>query len=339
MKIRVGHSPDADDAFMFYALAKKKIDMRGFEVEHVIEDIESLNLRALGNLKLEPRATGPSTIALAGKRGPRKNEESNRGSCPGERGPDLLEVTAVSCHAYAYLADRYAVMRSGASVGAGYGPILVRSTEYDVRRKDKTHRKCSVLGSPYSVQRVAVPGKLTTACLVLQLYEKLESKSPYSVLRTPCKAVFMPFDKILDVVKSGEADYGLVIHEGQITYAEHGLEKILDLGAWWHETTKLPLPLGVDVIRKDLGLKTMRAFAALFKNSIEYALSHRKEALEYARQFGRGISEDLNDRFVGMYVNHRTVDFSKDGEAGFRELLDQAFKHQLIPHSVKLEFV
>ncbi len=287
--IRVGHSPDPDDAFMFYALAHEKINMRGFKVEHVIEDIESLNQRAL------------------------KGE---------------LEVTAVSCHAYAYLADKYAVMRCGASVGDKYGPILVRRTAYGVRRNDKNARL-----------KIVVPGELTTAYLALQLYEKFENKSPYSVLRTPYEVIFVPFDKVFDAVKSGEADYGLVIHEGQITHAAHGLEKVLDLGTWWHEKTRLPLPLGIDIIRQDLGRETMASFAGLFKESIEYALNHRKDALEYASQFGRGISGELNDRFVAMYVNERTVDIGEDGEAGFCKLLDEAYQAGIIPKKVNLKFI
>lgn len=272
--IRIGHSPDPDDAFMFYALAHEKIDMRGFRVEHVIEDIESLNQRAL------------------------KGE---------------LEVTAVSCHAYAYLADRYLVMRSGASVGDKYGPILVgRGNGLQTAMRGK---------------RIAIPGKLTTAYLVLQLYEKEF---------TP---VFMPFDKIMDAVKNGEVDYGLIIHEGQITFAEYGLKKVLDLGEWWHEKTRLPLPLGIDIIRRDLGPETIHGFTRLFKESIEYALNHRKDALEYAGQFGRGISEDLNDRFVAMYVNDRTVDLGAEGEAGFRHLLDEAYAARLIPSRIELEFI
>lgn len=270
--IRIGHSPDPDDAFMFYALAHEKIDMRGFKVEHVIEDIESLNQRAL------------------------------RGE---------LEVTAVSCHAYAYLANQYVVMRSGASVGDNYGPILVTSL----------HAGC------VNGKRIAVPGKLTTAYLVLQLYEKNF---------TP---VFMPFDKILDAVKSREVDFGLIIHEGQITYEQHGLELALDLGKWWHEKNQLSLPLGIDIIRRDLGAETMLSFAALFKESIIYALNHRKDALEYASQYGRGISEDLNDRFVGMYVNDYTVELGEKGEAGFRRLMAKAFDAGIIPHKVNLEFV
>ena len=286
--IRFGHSPDPDDAFMFYAFAKNKIDMRGFRVEHVIEDIESLNQRAL------------------------KGE---------------LEVTAVSCHAYAYLADRYLVMRSGASVGDRYGPILVRKG-----------LGTSTSGLDLKNKRIAVPGKLTTAFLVLQLFvnEVFKKTSPES--RVP-SFLFVPFDKVFDAVKSVEADLGLVIHEGQITFAEHGLEKILDLGEWWHEKTKLPLPLGIDIIRRDLGPETMKQFAILFKESIQYALNHRKEALEYASQFGRGISDALNDRFVAMYVNDRTVDLGADGEAGFRRLLDEAFAAGIIPKKIELEFV
>lgn len=272
--IRIGHSPDPDDAFMFYALAHEKIDMRGFRVEHVIEDIESLNQRAL------------------------KGE---------------LEVTAVSCHAYAFLADRYLVMRSGASVGDKYGPILVGPG--------------NGLQTAMRGKRIAIPGKLTTAYLVLQLYEKEF---------TP---VFMPFDKIMDAVKNSEVDYGLIIHEGQITFAEYGLKKVLDLGEWWHEKTRLPLPLGIDIIRRDLGPETIHAFTRLFKESIEYALNHRKDALEYAGQFGRGISEDLNDRFVAMYVNDRTVDLGAEGEAGFLRLLDEAYQHKIVPKKIELKFI
>ena len=313
--IRFGHSPDPDDAFMFYAFAKNKIPMQGFEVGHVIEDIESLNQRALG--------TGSFS---AGKV-----------ACP------QLEVTAVSCHAYAYLADQYLVMRSGASVGDNYGPILVGPGKGERVTGNAKPSLSNVPRSPFPAirgKRIAVPGKLTTAYLVLQLYEKSKNKSPNSEPQTPYEVIFTPFDKIFDVVKSGEADYGLIIHEGQITYEQHGLELALDLGAWWHEYTGgLPLPLGVDVIRRDLGMETITAFAKLFKESIEYALNHRKEALEYASQFGRGISEDLNDRFVGMYVNDFTVELGAKGEAGFRRLMEEAYQHGVIPKRINLEFV
>ena len=275
-QIRFGHSPDPDDAFMFYAFAKETIPMQGFKVEHVIEDIESLNQRAL------------------------KNAE--------------LEVTAVSCHAYAFLSDKYAVMRSGASIGDKYGPILVGK------------KGQSATGS-LAGKKIAVPGKLTTAYLVLQLYG------------SGFEPVFTPFDQILESVSSGKTDLGLVIHEGQITYSDAGLEKLLDLGEWWFEETGLPLPLGVDVIRRDLGKETMEAFAKLFRHSIEYSLENRKPALDYAIQYGRGISESTNDRFVGMYVNDLTVDMGERGEAGFRRLLDEAFKKGILPKKIDLDIV
>ncbi len=287
--IRVGHSPDPDDAFMFYALAKEKIPAQGFRVEHVIEDIESLNQRAF---KAE------------------------------------LEVTAVSCHAYAYLADRYAVMRAGASVGDKYGPIIVKRQEAGSEKREKLKQSSFQLpASSLKGKRIAVPGKFTTAFLALQLYEKNF---------TP---VFIPFDQILDAVKSGQADLGLVIHEGQITYQDHGLEKVLDLGQWWGEKFGLPLPLGIDIIRHDLGEENIRAFSRLFKESIEYALSHRKPALEYAMQYGRGIREKDADRFVGMYVNDFTVDLGPRGEEGLRCLLNEGYEKGILPRKIELEFV
>lgn len=275
--IRFGHSPDPDDAFMFYAIAKNKIDMRGFEIKHVIEDIESLNQRAL------------------------KGE---------------LEVTAVSCHAYAYMTDKYQVMRSGASVGNKYGPILVSA---------KDSRKVS----PADIRgkKIAIPGKLTTAYLSLQLFEK------------DFEAVFTPFDQIFDAVKAGKAEYGLIIHEGQLTYQTHGFHCALDLGIWWHEKTGCPLPLGVDVIRRDLGAATIRSFAAVFKESIEYALAHRSEALDYALEYGRGLSKNLGDRFVGMYVNEDTVELSRQSEEGLRLLLEEGARKGILPASPRVDFV
>lgn len=274
-KIRFGHSPDPDDAFMFYAIAKNKIDMRGFEVGHVIEDIESLNQRAL---KAE------------------------------------LEVTAVSCHAYAYLTDKYIVMRSGASVGNKYGPMVIshKSKNKDGNIKGK---------------KVAIPGKMTTAYLALQIFEK------------DFQPVFIPFDQIFEAVESGAVDYGLIIHEGQLTYQDKGFEKVVDLGVWWFEKTGLPLPLGVDVIRRDLGAETIRSFAGLFKESIQYALDHRSPALDYALEYGRGLSKNLGDRFVGMYVNEDTVELSSESEKGLRTLLEEAAKRGLIPSSPHIEFV
>ncbi|MBI3317462.1 MAG: ABC transporter substrate-binding protein [Candidatus Omnitrophica bacterium] len=272
--IRVGHSPDPDDAFMFYALAKQKIPMQGFQVEHVIEDIETLNQRAL------------------------------RGE---------LEVTAVSCHAYAYLAESYVILRSGASVGDNYGPILIGRGEEKIT---------SLKG-----KKIAIPGKLTTAYLALQLYD------------ADFEPLFIPFDKILDAVLSGEADLGLVIHEGQITYQEKGLSKLMDLGQWWQEKTKLPLPLGIDIIRRDLGKDSIEAFAKLLKQSIVYALQHRSEALDYALEYGRGLSKPLGDQFVGMYVNDYTVDLGLKGERGLARLLDAAYDKGLLPKRILLEFV
>jgi len=248
--------------------------MEGFRVEHVVEDIESLNQRAL------------------------KGE---------------LEVTAVSCHAYAYLADRYAVMRSGSSVGDKYGPVLV------ARKQDG---KEGVRG-----KKIAVPGKLTTAYLALQLFEK------------DFEPVFVPFDQIFEAVEQGKADLGLIIHEGQITYEARGFLKVVDLGEWWHETTGLPLPLGVDIIRRDLGDEAMARFAKLFKASIVYALEHRAPALEYAIAYGRGLAEDLNDRFVGMYVNDYTVDMGDSVIQGFQTLLNRGYEEGLIPHRIKLDIV
>ncbi len=276
---------------MFYAIAKKKIDLRGFNIVHIVEDIESLNRRAL------------------------------RGE---------LEATAVSVHAYAYLADHYAVMRSGASIGEKYGPIVVSRPDFKKRKRGQSPKKGTVPfshESPLRGKKIAIPGALTTANLVLKLFEKDFSY------------VIVPFDKILDYVASGRADAGLVIHEGQITYESKGLRKVIDLGEWWWEKTKLPLPLGVDVVRKDLGAETMRAFGQVFKESILYSLSHRGEALSYALPFGRGISREDGDQFVGMYVNDYTCDLGEKGENGIRELLIRGFAQKLIPKKIVPEFV
>lgn len=270
--IRVGHSPDPDDAFMFYALAKDKIPMRGFRVEHVIEDIETLNQRAL------------------------KGE---------------LEVTAVSVHAYAYLTGQYIIMRSGSSVGNKYGPVLIG------KRK----------GTSIKGKRVAIPGKLTTAYLALQLYDK------------DFIPVFVPFDQIFEAVDAGTVDFGLIIHEGQLTYQDKGFEKIVDLGVWWFEKTGLPLPLGVDIIRRDLGMEVIRSFAALFKESIEFALAHRDAALDYALEYGRGLGKSLGDRFVGMYVNEDTVQLSQAAEEGLKRVLQEGYEQGILPHKPQIDFI
>ncbi len=277
--IRFGHSPDPDDAFMFYAIAKNKIDMRGFKIGHVIEDIESLNQRAM---KAE------------------------------------LEVTAVSCHAYAYLTDKYIVMRSGASVGDKYGPILVARG----KAEDSEISPEKIRG-----KKIAIPGKMTTAYLSLQLFEK------------DFVPVFIAFDKIFDAVEAGEVDYGLIIHEGQLTYRDRGFHKVLDLGVWWHKKTGCPLPLGVDVIRRDLGEKNIHAFAQVFRDSIQFALDHRSDALDYALEYGRGLSKTLGDRFVGMYVNEDTVELSGKSEQGLRMLLEEGARKGILPSSPRIEFV
>ncbi len=273
-KIRVGHSPDPDDAFMFYAIAHDKIDTAGISFSHVIEDIEKLNRRAM---KAE------------------------------------LEVTAMSAFTYFQVTDRYLLMPCGASIGDNYGPVLVAKEAYYA--KDLTGKK------------IAVPGLNTTAYLALRLF------------LPDFQEVVVPFDKIFDAVQKGEADAGLVIHEGQLTYSKLGFKKVADLGEWFHEMTRLPLPLGVDAIRKDLGRDIMRKVTRLLKDSIEYGLDNRKEALQYALKFGRGIDEPLADDFVGMYVNDLTVDIGKKGKEGLRLLHDAALERGFLRKPAKIEFV
>jgi 1,4-dihydroxy-6-naphthoate synthase len=275
--IHVGHSPDSDDAFMFYALAEGKLDTGDLRYVHELADIESLNPRAL-------------------------HAE--------------LEVSAVSIHAYAYLADRYALLASGSSMGDGYGPRLVATVPAGPDPQAALRGK-----------RVAVPGLRTTAYLALKLYQP------------DVDAVVMPFDRIGDAVMAGEADVGLLIHEGQLTYADDGFHLWRDLGAWWLEDTGLPLPLGGNVVRRDLGLEVTAQIARDLRASIEYGLAHRAPALAHAARYNRGISEERTDRFVGMYVNQWTVDYGPRGRAAVRRLLDRAFEAGIIPHSVKVEFV
>ncbi len=272
MKIRIGHSPDADDAFMFFALAEGKIPLEGFKIEHVIDDIESLNRRAF------------------------KGE---------------LEVTALSCHAFAHVAGRYRLLPYGASVGENYGPVVVA-------RRDSQERK--LRGA-----RIAVPGKYTTANLILQIYEP------------EFQPVFIPFDEIFTAVEKGKADFGLLIHEGQLTFQERGFRKVVDLGEWWFEKFGLPLPLGVNAIRKDLGEETARRFASLFRKSIDYALTHREEAMGYALRFGRGLDPKRGDRFVGMYVNDYALDLGEKGREALRHLLQLGEEKGLVPRSLLLE--
>jgi 1,4-dihydroxy-6-naphthoate synthase len=272
--IRLGHSPDPDDAFMFWALAANKIDMRGFEFEHVLNDIQTLN-----------------EWALEGR----------------------LETTAISLHAYPYVQDRYSVLPHGASMGSGYGPIVVA-------REELTREQLQ------SVE-IAVPGRMTTAFLVLRLY-----LGDFNFRE-------VPFDQILDEVKSGRAEAGLLIHEGQLTYAAEGLQKIVDLGEWWLLETGLPLPLGINVARRDLGPEVLHELSEVLKESIEAGLANRAEAMEYALGFGRGLDIELADRFVGMYVNDFTCDYGEEGRQAVTELLRRGEELGAFPARVELDFV
>jgi 1,4-dihydroxy-6-naphthoate synthase len=273
MRIRLAHSPDSDDAFMFYGLASGHVPSPGFELEHVLSDIETLNQAAF---------TG------------------------------TYEITAVSFHAYAHLTDRYVLLPHGASMGDNYGPIVVA-------RRD----------GPSSLNgvRVAIPGTLTTAFLALRLFHP---DVQYSVV---------PFDQIQDQVREGKVEAGLLIHEGQLTYADEGLKKIVDLGEWWAERTSgLPLPLGGNVIRRDLGSSTINTLSKLLHDSIAYALAHRQEAVQYAMQFGRGLDRASTDRFVGMYVNDLTLDYGERGRNAVFRLLNEALSAGLVPGPVQVEF-
>lgn len=277
--IHLAHSPDADDAFMFWALAAGRIDTDGRRYVHELGDIESLNRRALS----------------------------------GE-----LEVTAVSLHAYAYLADRYALLAHGASIGDRYGPRIVSR---DPRPADPR----AALAAPDLL--VAVPGELTTAFLALKLYQPA------------ARHVVVPFDEIEDYVAAGRAHAGLLIHEGQLTYADRGLYLWADLGEWWHEETGLPLPLGGNVVRRDLGATLMRDIARDLKASIEYGLSHRAEALAHATAYSRGLDAARTDRFIGMYVNDYTVDYGATGRRAVTELLGRARAAGLLTGPVDVTFV
>jgi len=273
--IHLGHSPDSDDAFMFYGLASGKVETNGFEFVHTLKDIQTLN-----------------DWAREGK----------------------LEVTAISVGAYPYVADKYAVMTHGASMGDNYGPMVVTREPMEI--------------PALRTKRILVPGTLTSAFLALRL---CIGDFAYDVV---------PFDQIMPLVAQGKAEAGLIIHEGQLTHAELGLQAILDLGKWWFsETSGLPLPLGVNVVRKDLGQEKMRAIARIQKETILYALAHRAEALEYAMQFARGLATSTADEFVGMYVNDRTVELGPRGEESIRLFLWRAYEGGHIPHQVSVEFV
>jgi 1,4-dihydroxy-6-naphthoate synthase len=272
--IRVAHSPDADDAFMFYALAEGLIDTGELRYEHVIEDIETLNQRAL------------------------------RGE---------LEVTAVSIHAYAYLADRYALLPHGASMGDGYGPRLVAraaATRADVRGR-----------------RVAVPGRLTSAYLALRLYQP------------EFEPMVLPFDRVIAAVAGGDADFGLLIHEGQLTFADHGLQLVADLGAWWRDATGLPLPLGGNVVRSDLGGELTGKISRHLRDSIAYGLRHRQQAVSHSMKYARGMDRQRADTFVGMYVNDWTLDYGERGRQAVRLFLDRGVRAGIVPGPVAVRFV
>jgi 1,4-dihydroxy-6-naphthoate synthase len=274
MKIRLGHSPDPDDAFMFWGLASGRVDLRGFEFEHVLADIQTLN-----------------EWALEGR----------------------LEVTALSLHAFPHVQEHYALLPHGASMGSGYGPVVVAR---EPMAKDEL-----------AGVRISVPGKTTTAFLVLRLYlGDFEYREA-------------PFDRILDQVREGRSDAGLLIHEGQLTYERLGLHKIVDLGEWWLLETGLPLPLGVNAARRDLGEDALHELSAVLEESIRTGLDNREEALAYAGQFGRGLDAELTDRFVGMYVNELTCDYGDEGRAAVEELLRRGEAIGAFPAPVRIDFV
>ena len=274
-EIKIAHSPDSDDAFMFYALATDKFETGDLRFVHALKDIQSLN-----------------EIAMTTRD---------------------YDVTAVSFHAYAYISDHYALLPSGASIGDGYGPIVVARE--------------NLPAGDLSKYKIAVPGTLTSAFLALRLHT---SAFEYKVV---------PFDRIIDTVVTGKADAGLLIHEGQLTYHENGLQKVLDLGAWWKKETGLPLPMGGNAIKRDLGSDLQREVSAWLKRSIRFSLEHRHDALAYAMQFARDLKPELADKFVSMWVNDRTLEYGESGRKAVQLLLDEGYRKGIIPKEVKVEFV
>jgi 1,4-dihydroxy-6-naphthoate synthase len=272
--ISVAHSPDSDDAFMFYGLATNKLETEGLKFEHTLKDIQSLN------------------------------EDAKNG---------VFDVTAISFHAYAYVSDKYALLPHGASIGDKYGPILV----------SKEPRSADEIGQ----MKIAIPGELTSAFLALRIYNR---DFQYEVVE---------FDKIIDAVQDGRVDAGLLIHEGQLFYKQMGLDKVLDLGEWWHERTGLPLPMGGNAIRRDLGSDLMKQVSKHLHRSILYSMENREDALTYAMQFARDMAPDLADRFVAMWVNDLTLDYGERGREGVRRLLQEGVDAGVIPHQVDIEFV
>ncbi len=272
--ISVAHSPDSDDAFMFYGLATNKLETGHLKFEHTLKDIQGLN------------------------------EDARNG---------VFDVTAISFHAYAYVSDKYALLPHGASIGDKYGPIVVA----------KEPRSVSDIGK----MKIAVPGELTSAYLALRIYNK------------DFEHVVYPFDEIIAAVQKGEVDAGLLIHEGQLFYHQMGLYKVLDLGEWWHEKTGLPLPMGGNVIRRDLGEDLMREVSKYLHASIAYSMDNREDALAYAMQFARDMQPELADRFVAMWVNDLTLDYGERGREGVRRLLEEGHNAGIIPHRVEVDFV
>ena len=284
----LGHSPDPDDAFMFYAIAENKIDLRGYRFEQRLEDIQTLN------------------------------EWARHGE---------LHVSAISIHAYAYVADKYALLPCGASMGDGYGPIVVRKrTTLNVQRPTPNEDSMNKVLEYLSGKKIAVPGEMTSAFLTLQLFL---GKFDYLVLR---------FNEIFDAVKSGRADAGLIIHEGQLTYAQSGFEKVVDLGEWWKRETGLPLPLGGNVLRKDIPPPVRHDLSEIIRESIDYGLAHRDEAVRHSLAYARDMSAKLTGQFIGMYVNEFTRDYGEAGRAAIRKFLTDAHDKGYIDAPIELEF-
>jgi 1,4-dihydroxy-6-naphthoate synthase len=273
-EITVAHSPDSDDAFMFYALATNKVRVPGLKFSHTLTDIETLNRKAMEG---------------------------------------FYDVSAISFHAYPYVQDKYALMPCGGSVGEQYGPMVISPRMVGLEE--------------LKTMKIAVPGTMTTAYLALKLFApKIET-------------AVVPFDRIIQEVVAGKYQAGLIIHEGQLTYERSGLKRILDLGRWWHEQTALPLPLGGNAIRRELGPELIAQVTKALRDSIQYALDHREPALAYAMQFARDLDTQMADRFVGMYVNDRTLDYGEDGKRAIVKLLDMGYQAGIIPHKPAVEFV
>jgi 1,4-dihydroxy-6-naphthoate synthase len=283
----LGHSPDPDDAFMFYGIAENKVNLRGYQFEQRLEDIQTLNERCV-------------------------REE--------------IDISAISIHAYAYVSHNYALLPCGASMGDGYGPLVIRK-----RRTPNAERRISnpeqAIHAELRGKKIAVPGKMTSAFLSLQLYL---GKFDY---------VVVPFDQIFDAVRNGRADAGLIIHEGQLTYERAGFEKIVDLGEWWKEETKLPLPLGGNVVHKGIAPNVRSDIAQIMRDSIDYGLAHRRQAVAHSMPYARDMESDLADKFIGMYVNDFTRDYGEIGRAAIREFLGRAAEAGYIDNKVDLEFV